>query len=172
MKVQVSRNQVMNSYSAVIEVGYCDLQNLLAYEDAQFYTAGVYGWNANLFEVPGTNRIIVTGYHPFGNVAAYKVREYDQKARQLLYADPDFSRLGFFEKQQKLRELIEEWSDLCIIHNSYIKSTVASLKGNRKVKAADRKEYAENLWEDLYKRVGLQGVMKMWRDGVWDKEED
>lgn len=171
MKVQVSRGQVMSNYFAVIEVGYCDLQNLLAYEDARFYTAGVYGWNANLFEVPGTNRIIVTGYRPFGNVTAYKVREYDQKARELII-ETQKANMSLLESQQKLRELIKEFSDLCVIHDSYIKNTVASLKGNRKIKAADRKEYAENLWEDLYKRAGLQGVMKMWRDGVWDKEED
>lgn len=167
MKVQVSQRKIMSNYFAVICVGYADLQNLLAYEDARFYTAGVYGWNANLFEVPGTNRIIVTGYRPFGNIQGYKVREYDQKARELI-VETQKADMSFLESQQKLRELIKEWSDLCVIHDSYIKNTVASLKGNRKVKAADREEHAENLWEDLYKRVGLQGVLKMWRDGVWE----
>lgn len=167
MKVQVSQRQIMSNYFAVIEVGYCDLQYLLTYEDARYYTAGVYGWNANLFEVPNTNRIIVTGYRPFGNVKAYRVREYDQKAKQFL-EENRLSDMSFFEKQQKLRELIKEFSDLCVIHDSYIKNELARLKGTRLVKAKDRKEYAENLWEDLYKRVGLQGVLKMWRDGVWE----
>lgn len=168
MKVQTTQRQVMSYYFGVISVGYCDLQYLLSYEDAHFFTAGVYGWNADVFEVPNTSRSIVTGYRPFGNVEAYKVREYDQKARHLIYEDEDFRRLSFTEKQQKLRELIKEFSDLCVIHDSYIKNELARLKGTRLVKAKDRKEYAENLWEDLYKRVGLQGVLKMWRDGVWE----
>lgn len=167
MKLQVSQRQIINNYHSVICVGYADLQNLLAYEDARYYSAGVYGWNADLYEVPNTSRIIVTGYRPYGNVEAYKVREYEQKAKQF-FEEHLFRCESFTEKQAALRELIKEWSDLCIAHHAFIQYTLASLKGNRRIKAADRREHAEKLWDDLYDREGLQGVWKMYRDDVWE----
>ena len=64
MRVQVTKNDVMKQNRFVIRVGYCDLQYLLRFKDSQFYTAGMYGWNADIYQVsPST--VIVTGYRPF-----------------------------------------------------------------------------------------------------------
>ena len=67
MKTQVTKKAIMNSYNNVIRVGYCDLQSALAWREPNFYTAGVYGWNADVYVIDA-GTVIVTGYRPFGNV--------------------------------------------------------------------------------------------------------
>ena len=57
----------MNAYRNVIKVGYCDLQNALIGIEPNFYTAGVYGWNADVYVID-RDTVIVTGYRPFGNI--------------------------------------------------------------------------------------------------------
>lgn len=84
MKTQTTRKAIKANYYNIIEIGYCDLQSLLAYRQPDFYTAGIYGWNANIFEID-YKTVIVTGYRPFGNIRPeYKlVREYDGQAREI-----------------------------------------------------------------------------------------
>lgn len=67
MKVRVTRKEVLSNYTNVISVGYCDLQFMLKYRDAKFCTAGVYGWNADIYEIDH-DTAIVTGYRSFGNI--------------------------------------------------------------------------------------------------------
>ena len=57
----------MNAYRNVIKVGYCDLQDALKWREPNFYTAGVYGWNSDVY-VLDYDTVIVTGYRPFGNI--------------------------------------------------------------------------------------------------------
>ena len=57
----------MSAYRNVIKVGYCDLQDALKWREPNFYTAGVYGWNADVYVID-CDTVIVTGYRPFGNV--------------------------------------------------------------------------------------------------------
>lgn len=66
MKAKVTKKQVMSYNSNVLEVGYCGLQSLLGRFSPQYYTCGVYGWNADVYEVDGM--CIVTGYRPFGTI--------------------------------------------------------------------------------------------------------
>lgn len=66
MKTKVTKKQVMSYNSNVLEVGYCGLQSLLGRFSPQYYTCGVYGWNADIYEID--NMCICTGYRPFGNV--------------------------------------------------------------------------------------------------------
>ena len=57
----------MSAYPNVIKVGYCDIQDALKWREPNFYTAGVYGWNADVYVID-CDTVIVTGYRPFGNV--------------------------------------------------------------------------------------------------------
>lgn len=76
MKEKVTRKFIMNTFDKVIELGYCQAQNLLTYKTPKFYTAGVYGWNADIYLID-ENTVIVTGYRPFGNIHPdYKTVEY------------------------------------------------------------------------------------------------
>ena len=57
----------MSAYRNVIKVGYCDLQDALKWREPNFYTAGVYGWNSDVYVIDH-DTVIVTGYRPFGNM--------------------------------------------------------------------------------------------------------
>lgn len=81
MKYQTTKKAVMNGYNNVISVGYCNLQNLLDYQTPVAYTAGAYGWNADVYDF-GAGTVIVTGYRPFGKFKpGYDLcRKYDKLA--------------------------------------------------------------------------------------------
>ena len=57
----------MSAFENVIRVGYCDMQSALTWREPNFYTAGVYGWNADVYVIDA-DTVVVTGYRPFGNV--------------------------------------------------------------------------------------------------------
>ena len=67
MKTQITKKAIMSAYRNVIKVGYCDMQDALKWREPNFYTAGVYGWNADVYVID-YETVIVTGYRPFGNV--------------------------------------------------------------------------------------------------------
>lgn len=85
MKFKTTKKEVMRGYHKVIGVSYCRLQYLLYYKKPVAYTCGVYGWNADIYEVePGI--AICTGYRAFGDVKVdYELmREYDEKAEKII----------------------------------------------------------------------------------------
>lgn len=106
MKVQVTKRMIKENYTNIIEVSYCELQHLLRYEDARFYTAGIYGWSADIYEID-RNTVIVTGYSPFGNIRPdYKmVRKYDEKAREIHY---DYDKT-YEQNRKRLSKLLEKF---------------------------------------------------------------
>lgn len=67
MKTKTTKRAIMHAYENVIKVYYCDLQDALKWREPDFYTAGIYGWNSDVYVIDyGT--VIVTGYRPFGNI--------------------------------------------------------------------------------------------------------
>jgi hypothetical protein len=63
--------------------GYCSIQTLLRYQPPTAYSAGVYGWSCDYYEIDGTT--ISIGYDPIGKTPDYKiVRKYEKKAEALL----------------------------------------------------------------------------------------
>lgn len=67
MKTKITKKAITGAYSNVIKVGYCDMQDALKWREPNFYTAGVYGWNSDVYVID-YDTVIVTGYRPFGNV--------------------------------------------------------------------------------------------------------
>ena len=67
MKTKITKKAIMGAYRNVIKVGYCDMQDALKWREPNFYTAGVYGWNSDVYVID-YDTVIVTGYRPFGNV--------------------------------------------------------------------------------------------------------
>ena len=57
----------MSAFENVIKVGYCDMQDALKWCEPNFFTAGVYGWNSDVYVID-CSTVIVTGLRPFGNV--------------------------------------------------------------------------------------------------------
>ena len=104
MKKKVTQKQVKAMYKNVVRVGYCELQALLRTKEPKFYTAGVYGWNADIYEVDN-NTCIVTGYRPFGNIEGYEVgKEFEEEARKVIKLNYDWDKID-----NKLSELLDQF---------------------------------------------------------------
>ena len=67
MKTYITKKAITSAYHNVIRVGYCDMQDALKWREPNYYTAGVYGWNSDIYVID-YDTVIVTGYRPFGNV--------------------------------------------------------------------------------------------------------
>ena len=64
-KIKTTARDLRAHAWAVIGVGYCDIQNIERYLEAKAYTCGVYGWNSDVYQMPGTHNILIsTGYRP------------------------------------------------------------------------------------------------------------
>lgn len=106
MKFKTTRKAIMANYGTVIEVDYCELQNLLKYKSPVAYTAGVYGWNADIYEFGGV--AIVTGYRPFGNIRLNReiMDKYEKEAENIYNNYRYDDRIPALEELQK--KFIEE----------------------------------------------------------------
>lgn len=62
-----------------VRVGYCDLQAALQGIEPDYYTAGLYGWNCDVYTIAGLT--ICTGYRPAAGVPAVGVRELAEACR-------------------------------------------------------------------------------------------
>lgn len=106
MKFQTTRKAVKENYGVILEVGYCDLCHLLRYRDADAYTCGVYGWNADIYIFDKIT--IVTGYRPFGNYSNYDlVEEYEQEADKIA---EDY-QVDWETRKNEVNELLDEFVD-------------------------------------------------------------
>lgn len=63
MKVQTTAKYIKQN-GRPIAFNYCDIYNLMKDYEPAFYTCGIYGWNANIYDFGSFQ--IVTGYRPFG----------------------------------------------------------------------------------------------------------
>ena len=102
MKTKVTKNEVMNGYSKVAKIGYCDLQTALQSLDPRYYTCGMYGWNSDIYEIG--NFAICTGYRAFGTFEPdYKtVRNLEEKAKKI-YSNKIWK---YETKVRKVKELL------------------------------------------------------------------
>lgn len=62
MKMKTSMLKIKKSFKHTVCCGYCDLQNILNKDDAQFYNAGTCGWNCDIYVNYKYNIAISTGY--------------------------------------------------------------------------------------------------------------
>lgn len=62
-----------------VRVGYADLQDAMLGITPDYYTAGVYGWNCDVYTIAGLT--ICTGYRPAAGVPAVGVRELAEACR-------------------------------------------------------------------------------------------
>lgn len=104
MKFRTTQKAIKENYSDIIEVRYADLSDLLTYKAPIAYTCGVYGWNADVYDI---DRVaIVTGYRPFENFKpAYEViRQYNEKAKKIRELN-----ISLEELKKRLDDLITEF---------------------------------------------------------------
>lgn len=105
MDLKLTKKQVMNSRKKVVSIGYCSLWHLLSCTERTGFTAGVYGWNADIYEFDDV--IIVTGYRPFGEgVDGKLVTMIENKAREIC-TEYRFDNDNI--REQKLNKLLNEF---------------------------------------------------------------
>nr|DAT45262.1 MAG TPA: Pyroglutamyl peptidase [Caudoviricetes sp.] len=104
MKFKTTKKVINEVYRNIICVGYADLHYLLNLLEPTAYTAGVYGWNADIYNI--NNVVIVTGYRPFGNIKPdYTiVDKYEELAKNIYIDTKDYT-----ECKEKLNNLINEF---------------------------------------------------------------
>ena len=82
MKYKTTAKALREGYYTIISAGYCELQTLLNYERPIAYSAGVYGWNFDVYEFDGV--AIATGYRGMpsqNSLSNYQlIKEYNGKA--------------------------------------------------------------------------------------------
>ena len=109
MKFKTTKAAINNGYYYKICIGYCDLQYLLNYENPVAYTCGIYGWNADIYDlsdITGYNACIVTGYRPWGNIRAdySRNRAAEEKAEKIVH---DYKR-DIDERKAELKNILRE----------------------------------------------------------------
>ena len=90
MGIKLTQKDIRDNFFT-IAVGYCDLQTLLSMEGTAFYTAGIYGKNADVYIYTDRNAAIVTGYRPGGadvrldyeTARAWETKAKDAKAKAM-----------------------------------------------------------------------------------------
>ena len=83
MKCKVTMREVRNNYRNIVAIGYCEMQALLSYETPFAYSAGVYGWNCDYYDIDGV--CISTGYRPIGRHIDYEKLQEAEKAAQEIW---------------------------------------------------------------------------------------
>ena len=110
-KSQTAQRNIKSVYNNIIEVGYCDLYYLLWAKNADYYTAGVYGWNADIY-ICGWDICICTGYRPFGNIRPDRktLEKYEKAAEKIIKS----RKYTYETKQTKVIELLQEFIKITI----------------------------------------------------------
>ena len=82
MSIKATRKSINETFRSVYQVPYCSVQYLTMDIAPMAYTAGIYGWNADVYAMGST--AIVTGYRPFGKeVNKEVVDSFENRASQL-----------------------------------------------------------------------------------------
>lgn len=102
MTVRIT-NKALRENGAVA-IGYCQAHYLLYYETPVYYTAGVYGWNSDVYSIDGI--LISTGYRPAGTRRIdYDIIEAYEKMAQDIVCD---NSVSYYHKQCRVRVLLNE----------------------------------------------------------------
>ena len=109
MKTRTTKKAIMSTYRNVIRVGYCDMQDALKWRVPNFYTAGLFGWNADVYVIDD-DTVIVTGYRPFGNMELSRevIDTLNKCARSIMrYFDYDMAKIYLSNNLDELVSGIE-----------------------------------------------------------------
>lgn len=78
----------------MFSAGYCDLQYIISRDYFQFYNAGVYGWNCDIYIDWSNQVIITTGYRNMRGerIPSDLIAEYSNIGKKLLndWNNPDY----------------------------------------------------------------------------------
>ena len=100
----------VTGFNKVFRAGYCDLQYIYKYHDPQFYNAGVYGWNCDIYIDYSRDIAITTGYRNMRGecIPGDILKKYTAIAKEIL-ENNRFS--NFKEVEKQLAANIENFLD-------------------------------------------------------------
>jgi hypothetical protein len=111
-KVRVTKMEMRTNYN-IIKASYCRLQNLLNYEKAIAYSAGINGWSCDYYDINGV--IISTGYAPIAsdntNASYELMRDYDDRASEIINS----YELDYDTKVKQVKALLSEFIKKAIL---------------------------------------------------------
>ena len=103
MKLKTTKKQIRENFNTILSIGYCDAQYLLDCKNPFAYSAGLYGWSCDYYQI-GTI-CICTGYSPIGTPVDYALlRELEGKAQLIKH---DYN-LSYSDKEKQLNELLKQ----------------------------------------------------------------
>ena len=103
MKTKTTNKEIKYNFSKIIKIGYCKAQYLLNYKNPFAYTCGIYGWNADFYEIG--NICISTGYRPIGEKVDYNLLNELEKQAQNISCDCNIDNET---RKNKVNELLNE----------------------------------------------------------------
>lgn len=106
---KTTRKNIKSSYKNIIAVNYEKLNYLLSDRVADYYTEGIYDWNANIYYID-SDTVVVMGSRPFGNFIPTKaiLQKYNFKAKEIL-SKPAKTQDDLDTRTKKLEKLISEF---------------------------------------------------------------
>ena len=105
MKFKTTRKAIVNGSGRLVYAPYAELQYLLRYHDPVAYTAGVYGWNFDVYEIG--NLTICTGYRGMPGRRANNIDEYEKRASEIWHSDGK----SFEEQKEEIERLLMEFCE-------------------------------------------------------------
>lgn len=86
MKTKTTIKNIKNNWRKVFYCGYCDLHYIYHHEEPQYFNAGAYGWNCDIYCDYSKDIAITTGYR---NMAGKRIpdeliEKYTENAKKIL----------------------------------------------------------------------------------------
>lgn len=108
-KANVTRKWLKDSFKC-LSIPYAGMQFLLYFQSADYYTSGVYGWNFDAYRFG--RFCITTGYRNtianFDADYSIDIHDYDNKARELIENNHDYTEEGYRKLQENVNSLLAE----------------------------------------------------------------
>lgn len=103
MKLKTTKKQIRENFNTILSIGYCDAQYLLDCKNPFAYSAGLYGWSCDYYQIG--NICICTGYSPIGTPVNYELlNELEKKAEQI----KKDHNLSSSDREKQLDELLKQ----------------------------------------------------------------
>ena len=109
-KVHTSIKAIKSGWSKVYYCGYCDLQDIFKYSNPQYYNAGVYGWNCDIYCDYARDIAITTGYRNMTGkrISTELIEKYSKIAKEIY---KDTFKKSFEETKKALDQNKENFLD-------------------------------------------------------------
>lgn len=105
MKFKTTKKAIKENYNTILNVGYCNLQTLLKFEEATAYSTRSEGWACDYYDIDGI--IICTGYSCIGKVIDTDItKRYEYLASSIIGDGGYYSEESYNVKKSDMHKLI------------------------------------------------------------------